>query len=550
MTTLQLLQRNELDHSPSILNQGIVASIIIAAFSVAFYRTAWVTEDAFITFRVVDNVLNGYGPVWHVGERVQLYTHPLWFALLVGVVGIFGSPYVGALALSYGMLLGMLTLVWQMVREKSWVTLVPVVSLLWSQAFIDYSSSGLENPLTHVLIAGFLWVWVNKPRRKTLILSLITSGLFLSRPDAIVLVAPAMAWHLVREGEWKDGLLGALPAMAWVVFSMFYYGSPVPNTALAKVGNGLTLHTHVMQAFYYFKWTFTHDPITMIIMVLGLVCGLLEERLRPLAVGFFVFFLYLFYVGADYMGGRFFSAPVFFAALMVALYAGKRVTWLLFAVLILTLKYLAFSLFASINFDSHIFEHGISNERGVYYHNTGLLPVIYMHSGNWKTYPWFKVGKLPPGLYSRCYLGMAGYAAGPHVRFIDPLALNDPFLARLPAGFSRVGHYERALPDGFLDSALTGENRVVDPALHALYADVILATQAPLLSFERLHAIWRLNTGFHRHAARDFNRYATKSLPGTPVETHTACFSYGDPSRSKRIALWKIDGPPAAAKPP
>ncbi len=45
-------------------------------------RTAWVSDDALITARVMENFVHGYGPVFNVDERVQVYTHPLWFLLL------------------------------------------------------------------------------------------------------------------------------------------------------------------------------------------------------------------------------------------------------------------------------------------------------------------------------------------------------------------------------------------------------------------------------------------------------------------------------------
>src|SRR5258708_38848078 len=45
-------------------------------------KDAWLSDDSYITFRTVDNFVNGYGPVWNVGERVQSYTHPLWMLLL------------------------------------------------------------------------------------------------------------------------------------------------------------------------------------------------------------------------------------------------------------------------------------------------------------------------------------------------------------------------------------------------------------------------------------------------------------------------------------
>src|SRR5580693_1139146 len=40
-----------------------------------------ITADAYVTFRVVDNFVHGYGLRWNIGERVQVYTHPLWMLL-------------------------------------------------------------------------------------------------------------------------------------------------------------------------------------------------------------------------------------------------------------------------------------------------------------------------------------------------------------------------------------------------------------------------------------------------------------------------------------
>jgi hypothetical protein len=51
-------------------------------------RNAWVTEDAYITLRTVDNWVSGHGLRWNVDERVQGYTHPLWMGLLSAVYAL------------------------------------------------------------------------------------------------------------------------------------------------------------------------------------------------------------------------------------------------------------------------------------------------------------------------------------------------------------------------------------------------------------------------------------------------------------------------------
>jgi len=35
--------------------------VALASFACVLLRTAWLSDDAFITFRVIDNFVNGYG---------------------------------------------------------------------------------------------------------------------------------------------------------------------------------------------------------------------------------------------------------------------------------------------------------------------------------------------------------------------------------------------------------------------------------------------------------------------------------------------------------
>jgi len=60
----------------------IVVMFLFLVYAVVLLRTAWVNEDAYITLRTVDNFVNGYGMRWNIAERVQTFTHPLWFFLI------------------------------------------------------------------------------------------------------------------------------------------------------------------------------------------------------------------------------------------------------------------------------------------------------------------------------------------------------------------------------------------------------------------------------------------------------------------------------------
>ena len=54
-----------------------LAIVLVGAWT---YR--WVDEDAFINFRIIHNLLAGHGPVFNVGERVEVDSDPLWMFTL------------------------------------------------------------------------------------------------------------------------------------------------------------------------------------------------------------------------------------------------------------------------------------------------------------------------------------------------------------------------------------------------------------------------------------------------------------------------------------
>jgi arabinofuranosyltransferase len=95
-------------------------------------------------------------------------------------------------------------------------------------------------------------------------------------------------------------------------------------------------------------------------------------------------------------------------------------------------------------------------------------------------------------------VGFLGYYAGPDVYIVDELALTDAFLARMPADRSkpwRVGHTYRVIPEGYLESLQTGENRMSDEALGARLERLWRITRDPLLNWGRFSDVVAENFG-------------------------------------------------------
>ena len=61
---------------------ALAIGLVFPAITWLVLSHAWFTDDAYFSFRSVDNFVSGYGLTWNVQERVQGYTHPLWVLLL------------------------------------------------------------------------------------------------------------------------------------------------------------------------------------------------------------------------------------------------------------------------------------------------------------------------------------------------------------------------------------------------------------------------------------------------------------------------------------
>ena len=511
------------------LSPKYIFPLILFALSISFINTAWVAEDAFITFRAVDNLLAGHGPVWNIGERVQVYTHPLWYLLLSIGTALTGSSFYVSFLLSWLCLAGIAWIVSRLIRtqmQNQWGWLA-VAILAVSRAFTDYSSSGLENPLVHLLMCLYVWFWLSERplQQRFFTTSLIYGLVYITRPDGIFLLTPASAYLLYqmfkqKQAWFKSSLLALLPVIAWETFSIIYYGTPVPNTALAKVNIDYERSVLLTQAYHYFKFNLQNDPLTSAGIILAIVSALFNRRLltKLLAAGLVIQLLYICYVGADYMMGRFLSPAILMSVLILILNQYRIVRYeqvqaaLVSALLLLTaMVQLPYTLIPNRGFSNgNIYPSGMADERGFYYQGLGLIPVWTKHKG---VYPPLKLRNGPVSfipenivLFS-CFIGQQAWGLPHKLYVVDPLALSEPFLSRLPAkNGARVGHYERAFPEGFFDSKRTGQNRLVNPVLKSLYADVELATRGDLWTAERWAAIWRLNSGHYKNLAQYFDR--------------------------------------------
>ena len=494
---------------------------------------AWLSDDAFITLRTVDNLLAGRGWTWNPGERVQTYTHPLWMLVLAGAGAVTGERYVSiygaSLACSAAFLAGLVLLHGRHPRSLA----LALLALTASKSFVDFGTGGLENPLLHVLLCVGYWaLWeLAAGTRQVAFLSLATALGALTRLDALLLFAPAWCVALARArtvatpGTRPSRLalavgLGFLPLLAWEAFSLVYYGFLLPNTYYAKLATDVPWTEYALQGGRYVLSTSVTDPLAILLVLVAIVASLARERrhLLPAAVACVAWLVYMARIGGDFMVGRHFTPAIVLSALILA-----RTTWRPRLHVALATAIVAAGILAPLSpwrysrrYDTELVRErmgpvrllrGIGDERAGGYPTNGLFRPG--RSGEDVDHPWASQGRRlraaleadpeTPRVHVAGATGMMPFFAGPAFHIVDPLGLGDPLLARIPwidPARSRVGHYCRFLPEGYLETLATGENRIVDPDLAAYYAELRLVVASPdLWSKRRLGAILGFATG-------------------------------------------------------
>ena len=100
--------------------------------------------------------------------------------------------------------------------------------------------------------------------------------------------------------------------------------------------------------------------------------------------------------------------------------------------------------------------------------------------------------------------GIYAFYSGPIHGFIDPYALVDPLLCRLPAEDYGPGHYYRKTPAGYEQARRTGDTSLMSPHLREYYEKLRFVRNAPLYSPERIGAAIEYARGADDHLMREY----------------------------------------------
>jgi len=268
-----------------------VIIVLITAGVVSSYFWSFDNDDAYITYRYARNVATGKGLVYNDGERVLGTTTPL-FALLVGMFSImYKNPVFWGKLLS-GLFLGIIGFesIYILFRNRHpeqatdiWlVFLAPIVLLdplllsggLGSETFLHLS----------LIMGGFCFIRSEREIIPGMLLGLSV----ISRGDGIVAAAVFVGIRILYSHRipWRTVLSIALIIGLWTVFSLFYYGSPIPGTMDAKQLQAGVWHTRFLDGIrYYGNRYFSRAPTILVLVPLAVMGGIALIRRRDWLLG-------------------------------------------------------------------------------------------------------------------------------------------------------------------------------------------------------------------------------------------------------------------------
>jgi arabinofuranosyltransferase len=480
-------------------------------------RNAWLCEDSFITYRVVDNWADGYGPRWNVLDRVQVYTHPLWMLAVSAVHFVARDVYFSAMAVS---LVCSGVAVWLLLTRAMKSTaqcLVAAVVLTFSKAFMDYSTGGLENPLAHLLLVLFFLEYLKpedeRSERRFRRMLRWAALVLVTRMDLLWLLLPALVHVTWRGGYWRRRhlrvWLAMWPFVAWEVFALLYYGFLFPNSAYAKLGLQVPLRGLVAQGLCYLLNSLSWDPLTLFattaLTAVGFRLGRRDRRALVLSCGVVLYLVYVVRVGGDYMSGRFLTAPLLVSLFVLARVEIRNAVELTIALGVALVLGVTSPRPPILTRDDYVglgsSPQFVDDEHGYRHGDTALIrrsrmTEVASDSG------WAADGKKARREHQRVVvypnIGYYGFFAGPTVHVVDPYGVGDPLLARIPVINNpdnwAAGHWERHVPEGYPDAAV-GKGRIKDPEMAEYWRKLQIVTRGPIFDRARLLLVLRFNLG-------------------------------------------------------
>ena len=265
-------------------------------------------DDGVITLSHAKNWIDyGFIGVNPSGERLEGYSAPIQFflfAIAYLLTGISYAPFIFWQTLICTFLLGVFFTLYFVDRPNFSIvaSIVTAFGLSLCTAFIEWHGSGMENSITHVLLAGAVYCLYRfaKDRRIQFSWTIIFFLASISRLDGLYHVLPiliffAIYWSIFEKNA-KGVYLVILFAVIWLLYQAWrywYFGSLASNTLLAQHLNleGRLEAIFTLQRWYFIdslrlaKLIFINHAGYLLLLILPIACLSSWTRARAVLFG-------------------------------------------------------------------------------------------------------------------------------------------------------------------------------------------------------------------------------------------------------------------------
>jgi hypothetical protein len=213
---------------------GVVLAAALAGQAAGFHDMR--QDDAFITYRYGQNLATGFGLVFNPGERLMASTapgHALLAALAYPLTGLERLPTLMAVlgCVGWTAQVGAVFVLARQAVGGAAALLVALAIALGAAGSWEFVS--LE---THLTAALSVWALAAASRDGWLAAAWLVGFAVLMRPDAMLMALLLGAWGwTAAPHRLRPAALAFLAVTApWVVFASAYFGTPLPQSAVAK----------------------------------------------------------------------------------------------------------------------------------------------------------------------------------------------------------------------------------------------------------------------------------------------------------------------------
>lgn len=281
----------------------------------ALYFAPYTVDDTFISMRYAQNLVDGHGLVYNIGERVEGYSNFSW-VLITATVSAIGLPILTTLkVIGLACALGTVVAGWRLGRRllpRTWEgqigRSVVLLLLAFNTSFAVWSQAGLETTLFAFFVVSMcLRHEFELEESRPFPWSAVLFGLaWISRPEAPIYSLYFIVRRLQvagfkaprrRDIDWLAIL--AVIVIPFEVWGFYYYGGLFPHTHAAKIGGaGIAWRQPLMWGFAM------HQGVGFMALLVASAAGIVSRRGRGLSAAWVPALcgvVFVVYAGQDWM---------------------------------------------------------------------------------------------------------------------------------------------------------------------------------------------------------------------------------------------------------